>query len=553
MYPSTISFSRGIWPPSHVYRYFGRAFNFSAFLPRPPRGQAKEIETSLLKYGEKAKELGIEDIELSLDAARNGVFQRLHQIVSTLKNRAFPSPELTETESPSEIASRVAKFKRHVRSLKPKSGDASEAFRREHQVIISALSAEEIKEQERIKLVKALKPFRDRLELKKVLDEAKKKVEVKEEEIKRLNALQLLLTNAEKFVTEEEPDCCPVCGQTHDLKKTIHHVKAELSRLGPEPARVTQALETLQNEFKRLQDQDTRVASHAEIVEVREREVEPALQKLWDAYPPTRELTRWYDLASKRAKELETNLEKEQQELQEFNEFQQKLNDLIDQADVLADWYAEKKKELDIAARLDSERKTIAPIYEAQKKLLELKSCFELINEAIVAVSSRLAVGLVESSRSEARRIYQHLSNHRAYPLLDIQVQDKRRAGRTEHTYRIEVVNEKRGLRRIASSRLNTADLNCLVMAIFFGLRDKLNHPLGFLLLDDPSQSLDENHMNAVVEVLEEVSRDRQLILATADRNIAKQIQQSSLKPKLVVCEFKSWAPERIDVSTTVA
>jgi len=517
------------------------------------RGQAKEIETNLLKYGEKAKELNIEDAELSLDAAKNGIFRRLRQIISMLEGRGFPSPKLTETEIPSEIASRVAKFKRHVRSLKPKSTGASEAFQREYQTIAVALSAESIKKQESARLIEAIKPFRTHQELRKALKEAEERVETKEREMERLGALQLLLTNAEKVMTEAKPGFCPVCGQVHDLEKTISHIKAELSRLGPEPARIARELKDSQDVRNHLKKQEAFVASQAGIVEIKERDVKKALSELWDVYPPSKESARWYELVSKRAEELKTEFEREQRELQEFTEFQQELNTLIDQADVLADWLAEKKKELDIAAHLDLERKRIAPIYEAQNELLELKSYLEFINEAIVTVSGRLAVGLVETSRSEARRIYHHLSKHKAYPSLDIQVQEKRHAGRTKHTYRIEVVNEKRGLRRAASSRLNTADLNCLAMAIFFGLRDKLNHPLGFLVMDDPSQSLDEDHKGALVEVLEEISKDRQIIFATPDRDLARQIQRSpALKPKLVVCEFKSWSPESVDVSTIV-
>ena len=43
----------------------------------------------------------------------------------------------------------------------------------------------------------------------------------------------------------------------------------------------------------------------------------------------------------------------------------------------------------------------------------------------------------------------------------------------------------------LASTRLSTAQMNCVALSVYLALATCLEHNLGFVILDDPSQNLD--------------------------------------------------------------
>jgi DNA repair exonuclease SbcCD ATPase subunit len=66
---------------------------------------------------------------------------------------------------------------------------------------------------------------------------------------------------------------------------------------------------------------------------------------------------------------------------------------------------------------------------------------------------------------------------------------------------------------------LSQGDLNALALAIFLGLASAggLTAPMGFVMLDDPSQSMGTEHKRNLAAVLDEVCNTRQVLLATMD------------------------------------
>src|SRR5262249_24314495 len=71
---------------------------------------------------------------------------------------------------------------------------------------------------------------------------------------------------------------------------------------------------------------------------------------------------------------------------------------------------------------------------------------------------------------------------------------------------------------------LSQGDLNALALAIFLGLAcaSADGGGFGFVLLDDPSQSLGAGHKTNLVKVLDRVAATRKVILATMDREFCE-------------------------------
>ena len=93
-----------------------------------------------------------------------------------------------------------------------------------------------------------------------------------------------------------------------------------------------------------------------------------------------------------------------------------------------------------------------------------------------------------------------------------------------------------------ALSVLNQADTNCAALSIFLALAvaPSTDHKLGFLILDDPSQSLDKAHNERLVRTLSKISESRQLLLSTIDEELCDALHQKATKKK-VVYRLSEW------------
>lgn len=97
-----------------------------------------------------------------------------------------------------------------------------------------------------------------------------------------------------------------------------------------------------------------------------------------------------------------------------------------------------------------------------------------------------------------------------------------------------------------ALSVLNQADTNCAALSIFLALATapSTDHRLGFLVLDDPSQSLDDVHTKRLAEIVGKLSESRQLLVSTIDDGLCSELKQSATKKKIVY-RFTEWNPKR--------
>lgn len=93
---------------------------------------------------------------------------------------------------------------------------------------------------------------------------------------------------------------------------------------------------------------------------------------------------------------------------------------------------------------------------------------------------------------------------------------------------------------------LSQGDLNCLALALFFGLAEARgeNDGLSLMMLDDPSQSLGEKHMQRLIDVLNQITRVKPAILATMDPAFSKMLGQDLLKAK-AIHELRDWTPQQ--------
>jgi exonuclease SbcC len=154
---------------------------------------------------------------------------------------------------------------------------------------------------------------------------------------------------------------------------------------------------------------------------------------------------------------------------------------------------------------------------EDKNQLITLRTELESIIQALSGLSTGRAQEALARCGEDISRLYGSLCNHPYFDGLKIEVSQKPVQGIQRNTYRIVAYSSKDGQRTAASSRLSTAQMNCVALSAYLSLAKVLSHNLGFILLDDPSQNLDAEHKKALARVIEGLLPSLQVVVGTHD------------------------------------
>jgi len=155
----------------------------------------------------------------------------------------------------------------------------------------------------------------------------------------------------------------------------------------------------------------------------------------------------------------------------------------------------------------------------------DLEEGIETIARAVQEVAGERARVALEGSQDRVGTYYGELCNHPYFDRLRIAVEEQRVMGTTRNNYIIRAFASTDGETTLASSRLSTAQMNCAALSIYLALASGLEHNLGFLLMDDPSQSLDAEHKRSLASLLFRTSQDVQVVIATHDEEFAAMLK----------------------------
>jgi DNA repair exonuclease SbcCD ATPase subunit len=131
---------------------------------------------------------------------------------------------------------------------------------------------------------------------------------------------------------------------------------------------------------------------------------------------------------------------------------------------------------------------------------------------------------------------FRRIVENPAIQKLDVRIEEDAKTGGNSYTFHDQNGEE-------LSPVLSQGDLNALAMSMFLGLVKAYSHPLGFIMMDDPSQSLGTAQKKRLAEVIDEVCEDRNLIVSTMDSELQEFLKSGLTKAK-VIYEFSKWNPK---------
>lgn len=85
--------------------------------------------------------------------------------------------------------------------------------------------------------------------------------------------------------------------------------------------------------------------------------------------------------------------------------------------------------------------------------------------------------------------------------------------------------------------------MNCAAISVFLGLGTApgVSHKLGFVILDDPSQSLDSVHEVNLLRIINTLPEDRQVWISTSEGHLAG-LARTGITRKKKCYKFEPWS-----------
>ncbi|MBY0528467.1 MAG: AAA family ATPase [Gemmataceae bacterium] len=160
----------------------------------------------------------------------------------------------------------------------------------------------------------------------------------------------------------------------------------------------------------------------------------------------------------------------------------------------------------------------------------------EAVRASVAAVAHEEAGAKLKAAERTIDTYFRALTRHPAVQGVRLQLEEARGQ---RNSYEVTDQDGKD-----LTPILSQGDLNALALAIFLGLASaSADSDLGFVMLDDPSQSLGSEHKKQLVKVLDDVAQNKRLLLATMDREFRTLLADHLQKAKTEYA-FGEWGPE---------
>jgi len=173
---------------------------------------------------------------------------------------------------------------------------------------------------------------------------------------------------------------------------------------------------------------------------------------------------------------------------------------------------------------------------EIRDKVAGLVTDVEMLDNTIREYVNEQAKNKMKAAAGAIDDYFRKIVENPAIQKLDVKIEEDARTGGNSYTFHDQNGDE-------LSPVLSQGDLNALALSMFLGLVRAYSHPIGFIMMDDPSQSLGTAQKKRLVEVIDEVCEDRNLILSTMDSELQEFLKSGLTKAKTIY-EFSKWDPK---------
>jgi DNA repair exonuclease SbcCD ATPase subunit len=417
-----------------------------------------------------------------------------------------------------------------------------------------------------------------------------------DQKIESLGSLEKLLDSALDYLSESKPTKCPVCEQAISPEKVIDQIRSgmsqtlrqEIGTLKTNKKTVSSQIQLLEASLKELKGLHLRLVEekNREIAALREAETETGINLQNDLASQLQskkdELEGLENDVTKTRDKLNqttSRLREVKSELNRLDNAKSRLQATVAQAQKALKSESDEKKLVDelkekiieterledefkVTLELDSLKKSLddlGDLNEFSKSEVELDRIEKEVPNATALIDSlqtrlssltdfeaslvaikevlgeheqKVASGVIQSLENSFNRYFQSLDPHQHFKKVQVEVEESQ-----PPLYSIRAVGKEQST--YITTRFSSAQMNAAAIALFLAKCEKVSGEIGSVLLDDPTQSMDETHKVAVCKSVTDLLKDKQVILATQDEEIVRLTKDAQKGVKMF--EFSDW------------
>lgn len=412
-----------------------------------------------------------------------------------------------------------------------------------HKTQITSLISDYNQKNERVKnAYKELEEFIKKNGNEEVLNKTKSDIEgqiaLKNKEMKEVSAKGTTISDAIDYLKVEgiDKNICPVCGkETSDLlrhleeewdkkyKEQIGKIKEEIEGLNGSLNNSGTLISQLGNLKKSLETAKT------EIVELNKKIGQELKKEITEKDDPLVLLNNQLKHIEEELKKLEQSVISRQETL---NSIQARMNQIQLIVEILN--LEEKRQIVEEIVQTHEYQQ----MEELKDQMAMLVSGVNKIKQSVNEASYEEAKDKINSSGNMIDDCFRKITNTPAVSKVELLVSVDTKTAKNNYEFKDQNGND-------LTSVLSQGGLNALALSIFLGMAclRGTDQEFGFIMLDDPSQSLGSEYIERLVNVFDGVLKDRMIILSTMDKGLQDLVLSKITRAKTKYI-FTYWTPE---------
>lgn len=388
----------------------------------------------------------------------------------------------------------------------------------------------------RNELEKFIREKGDETSLNKEISNIEEQISKKKKEMHQIDAKAATINQAMEYLRLEgvDKDICPICGKkTENLLEYLQ--KEWEAKYRRQVGEIRKEVERLEEEKKKIENSLDEYKKLSENVEKLERGIKTLREAIGKVLK--REITLHDDpivLLHNKSKQIKKELKKLGEVVKSRQQILNEITNSLEQVQLIVDilQFEEKKKIVERIKKTEEYRQMEA----LRDEMAKLIAYIEDIKQAIGKVSHEEAQQKIQSAGDTISKFFCNITNNPMINKVEFKL-NVDRYGKNNYEFK-----DQNG--RDITPILSQGDLNALALSIFFGMAclKGTTQPFGFVMLDDPSQSLGSEHKEKLVEIFEEILKERMIVLSTMDKELQDLILSRITKAKTKYI-FTNWTP----------
>jgi DNA repair exonuclease SbcCD ATPase subunit len=173
------------------------------------------------------------------------------------------------------------------------------------------------------------------------------------------------------------------------------------------------------------------------------------------------------------------------------------------------------------------------------EKLSALEGSLEAMRQITMAHQSELVTTTLGALEDSINHYYSAILGHPFFIKLRLEPEEEQ-----PFIYAIKGLSSDLTQSTYIPTRFSNTQMNIVALSLFLSNNTKMAGNLASVFMDDPAQSMDDEHKRALARIIQVLSTNKQIIVATQDLEMKKALDSEC--KRYHTFELDSWSPEEL-------